>query len=119
MDKNDEAARFRLQPNKRWTPLNAHHTMTFIELFENQIKKDISKSKHYIKHKNLTNNELKALKELQKKRQYYHHKRRQRWRNNHPRYGFIRKRSKQTTKQRTMLPKTLLQPHFKPHKHRQ
>ena len=68
MDKNDEAARFRLQPNKRWTPPNAHHTiMTFIELFENQIKEDISKSKHYIKHKNLTNNELKALKELQKR----------------------------------------------------
>ena len=71
MDKNDEAARFRPQPNKRWTPPNAHHTiMTFIGLFENQIKEDISKSKHYNKHKNLINNELKALKELQKRNDF-------------------------------------------------
>ena len=68
MDKNDETARFRPQPNNKWTPANTHHTIkTFIGSFENQVKEDISKSKSN-KTNNLTRNEIKELTELQKKR---------------------------------------------------
>jgi hypothetical protein len=66
-DLNDETIRFRPTTNKKWIPPKVHHTInTFIESLENQIKQDISKSKP-IKSKNLSHNELKALKQLQER----------------------------------------------------
>lgn len=66
-DKNDEATRFRPQPNKKWTPPKPHHTInTFIESFENQVKKDMTTNKPSMV-KNLTQKEIKALKDLQQR----------------------------------------------------
>ena len=66
-DKNDESIRFRPRPDKKWTPPKVHHTIsTFLESFENQVKRDVSTEKP-ITRNNLTLNEIKALKDLQKR----------------------------------------------------
>ena len=65
-DKNDESIRFRPIPEQKWTPPNPHHTVnTFIESFQNQIKRD-PRSK--LKEKNnLSKEEEKALNNLEKR----------------------------------------------------
>ena len=81
-DKNDESIRFRPIPEQKWTPPNPHHTVnTFIESFQNQIKRDprskLRETKQSIKTRR------KSFKQLRKKRRYYHHKCRQRRSHHH------------------------------------
>ena len=67
LDKNDETIRFRALRNEKWTPPNTHHTInTFIESFDKQIKNEITQHKRLTRN-NLTKNEVKALKDLQKR----------------------------------------------------
>ena len=65
-DKNDESIRFRPIPEQKWIPPKPHHTVnTFIESFQNQIKRD-PRSK--LKEKNnLSKEEEKALNNLEKR----------------------------------------------------
>ena len=66
-DRNDESYRFRPTPTHKWTPTDVHHTVnTFIESFENQVKKDVKTCTRNHQN-NLSKQEQKALQDLQKR----------------------------------------------------
>ena len=67
IDLTDVSVRFRPLPDKKWTPPKVHHTInTFVESFENQLKRE-NLHQNRDKKKNLNKEELKALQNLQKR----------------------------------------------------